>query len=63
MTSKQLQGTLEQHNVKISTSCIRRHLISVGMIARRSRRKPLLNRKQQKKRLDWAKEHRKWTAA
>src|SRR6218665_110574 len=43
MTSKQLQGTLEKHNVKTSTSCIRRHLISAGMIARRPRRKSVKN--------------------
>ena len=63
MTSKQLQGTLEHHNIQVSASCVRRHLINAGFVARRPRRKPLLNTSQQAKRLEWAKKHRHWTSA
>lgn len=48
MTSKQLQGSLQHHNIHISTSCVRRQLIQAGFVARRPRRKPLLNNKQNK---------------
>jgi len=33
MTSKQLQGTLEHHNIQVSASCVRRHLINAGFVA------------------------------
>jgi len=49
MTSKQLQGVMESHDVTVSTSCIRRHLIQAGLVARRPRKKPLLNDAQRRK--------------
>ena len=63
MTSKQLQGSLQHHNIHISTSCVRCQLIQAWFVAQRPRRKPLLNNKQQAKRLQWAKEHKHWTSA
>jgi len=60
-TSRQLQNTLLGHQIKVSASCVRRHLIQAGMVARRPRRKPFLNKAQQLKRLNWAKEHQTWT--
>ena len=36
-------------------------LIKAGMFARRPRKKPLLNKVQLKKRMNWAKEHKMWT--
>ena len=62
LSSKQLQGTLEQHNIKVSTSSVRRHLVQSGFVARWPRKKPLLNSKQQSARLQCAKEHRNWTS-
>ncbi|XP_065648097.1 uncharacterized protein LOC136077858 [Hydra vulgaris] len=42
MTSKQLQGVLQEHQINVSTSCVRRWLIQDGFVARRPRKKPLL---------------------
>ena len=39
MTSKQLQGVLQTHQINVSTSCVRRHLIQSRLVARRPRKK------------------------
>lgn len=61
-TSKQLQGFLERSGIAVSSSCVRRQLISTGYVARRPRKKPLLDERQRQRRLAWANEHKTWTA-
>ena len=47
--------------VKASASFVRRRLCSLGLKARRPVKKPLLTRAMKKKRLQWARNHSKWT--
>lgn len=63
LTSKQLQGYLEQQDINVSTSCVRRHLIQSGLKACRPRKKPLLTEVQREKRLAWGIAHKDWTEA
>jgi transposase len=53
--------TTEDKEPKASVHTIRRRLVEGGYPARKARKKPLLNKKQKKGRLIWAKDHRHWT--
>lgn len=61
-SSKHLQTFLQSKNIDVSSSCVRRHLISAGYVARRPCKKPLLDAGQRQRRLAWAKEHQSWTS-
>lgn len=56
-TSSDLQKDLATSGVHISSSTVRRRLLSVGRKARRPIKKQLLTKKMMEKRLVWAKKH------
>lgn len=60
MTSTQIKQELD---LPISSSAIRRRLILANLRARRPRKVPLLNSKQVKKRLAFAREHKMWLSS
>lgn len=60
VSSSQIKTNL---NLDVSTSTIRRRLISSNLRARRPRKVPLLNKKQIQKRLHFAKEHEMWPSS
>jgi transposase len=46
---------------KATARTVRNRLLECGFPARRSRKKPLLTKKQKKSRFQWAKDHKEWT--
>lgn len=56
-TSSDLQATLQEAGVQVSTSTIRRHLNRGGLHGRIARKKPLLRAQHKKARLEYAREH------
>ena len=62
-TSDMLRKDLLSSGVNVSSSTVRRRLIECGRMARRPVKKQLLTAAMKKKRLDWAKKCRNWTAA
>lgn len=50
-----------QWTVPTSKHTVRRRLREFGLRARTPRKKPLLNVKQRRQRMEWAKRHRHWT--
>jgi len=61
LTANKINKALVDAGVSVSDRTIRRRLVSVGLRARIPRKKPFLNVTQRQKRLEWAKEHQKWT--
>jgi len=59
-TSVDLRRGLSAAGVNVYSSTIRRRLIERGRIARRPKKKQLLTTVMKKKRLQWAKKHKKW---
>lgn len=49
------------HKKKLSVDVVKSRLRSAGLYGRVAKRKPLLNKINKKKRLQWAREHRNWT--
>jgi transposase len=63
LSSKQLQVLWnEASSVDVSASTVRRRLNEKGFSAKIPVKKPLLNLRQRKARVDWAKAHKDWTA-
>lgn len=56
-TSSDLQASLQEAGVQVSTSTIRRQLNSSGLHGRIARKKPLLRAQHKKARLEYAKKH------
>ena len=59
-TSVDLKRDLSDAGVNVDSSTIRRRLIERGRLARRPKKKQLLTPIMKKKRLQWAKKHKKW---
>ena len=59
-TSVDLKRDLSAAGVNVDSSTIRRRLIERGRLARRPKKKQLLTPIMKKKRLQWAKKHKKW---
>ena len=59
-TSVDLKRDLSDGGVNVDSSTIRRRLIERGRLARRPKKKQLLTPIMKKKRLQWAKKHKKW---
>ena len=51
-----------ENNINVSSRTIGRRLVDVGLLFRRPARKPLISKKNQIKRLSFAKAHIHWTA-
>lgn len=62
LSSKDMAADMLQAGVRVSARTVRRRLCSVGLKARIPRKKPFLNAVQRKKRVDWCKLHKDWTA-
>lgn len=61
-TAKELRADLKKGlGVDISQRTVSRRLQSLGLHGRKARKKPLLNKNQIKKRLDFAKKYKDWT--
>src|SRR6267154_2041355 len=52
----------ESTGTLVSSSLVRQRLLSMGLRARRAKKKPILSRAMRLKRLKWAKTHQNWTA-
>lgn len=63
LTSRQLAVEWrESTGTLVSSSLVRQRLLSMGLRARRAKKKPILSRAMRLKRLQWAKTHQNWTA-
>lgn len=62
MTSHALRLSLLETGIEISDSTVRKRLLEKGRPARRPKKKQLLTQAMKKKRYDWAKKHKHWTA-
>ena len=63
MTAPAIRAEFEEFvSKKVSVSTVRRSLNNSGLYGRVARRKPLLNDKHRRKRLDFAKRYRSWTS-
>lgn len=63
LTSPELSRELQEScGVKLQPSTVRQTLRSNGLRGCKAKRKPLLNERQLKARVEWAKAHRHWTA-
>ena len=59
--STELQAIMEDSGVSMSKRTVRHRLQSMGYIARKPRKKPLLTNNMKKARLNWAREHKDWS--
>ncbi len=58
VTSNSIRASL---NLPYSSRTVQRRLFRSGLVAGRPRKKPLLNKKMRKNRLEWAKKRQSWT--
>lgn len=62
-TAEQVRKVAKQfHNIDVSRQTVARALNSMGYVSRVKKKKPALSAQQKKARLDWAREHSKWTS-
>ena len=60
--AKEISNILNDSGVAVSARSVRRILCKNGLRAHVARKKPYLNAKQRKKRVEWAKAHRRWSS-
>lgn len=53
---------LTDYRLQLSLATVKRRLCCFGLHGRVARRKPLISQQNRRRRLQWAKEHRQWTA-